>query len=92
MKLFELLEKHTSEKGSYTISFNDHKSVYQKPQDYYFPFMEEDEILETTDIDWTKNIYELHWYKDTPVGFYRVFGNNIKEIEKKVREIVGCEE
>jgi len=85
IELFELLEKHTSEKGSFTLMYNDFKTSYRTAKEEYEEYDEED--LEGVDLN--KDIYYLVWFKDTPVGSYDILGNNLKQILKKVNTIIA---
>ena len=84
-ELLELLEKHTSDKGSFMLCYNDHKTFYRTGAEEYKEYDEED--LEGVDLN--KNIYQLIWFKDTPIGSYDILGNNLKQILKKVNVIIA---
>lgn len=94
MKLFELLEKHTNEKGNYSIYFNEHQSAYmtgrKETREYYTAGVPENmgKVLGIKHIDWSKNIYEVFWYKDNFDDFYHIFGNTVEDIVEQVREII----
>ena len=81
--MFHILEKETSKKGSYAIHFNDHKTAYSNnPKEYYG--LDEEDLEDWKNIDWTKDIYWLCWYKDTPVGNYSFYANTLEELAKEV--------
>ena len=93
--LISLLTQNTGEKGSWELRYNDHSTCYYKiPEEikeFYSPQEEEDLREweeEVKDIDWNKPIYELIWYKDTPVGSYTILGNSQEDICKRVLNIV----
>jgi len=83
-ELFKLLKKNTSDKGSFELYFNEHKSCYS---DINYYELDEKELKL---VDGNKDIYNLIWNKDTPVGNYDIVKNTIEEIYKDVKEI--CEE
>ena len=88
-EMFEIIEqliKQTSKMGSFTIDYNDHKSCYENPIDYYN--LDEEEVKINEDVDWNKDIFNLHWYKDTPVGFYRLFSNTLNGLLEKTLELM----
>lgn len=81
--LFQLLNRHTSEMGSWSLTMDDYKTCYYKqPKDImeYYHADEED----FKDICFDKPIYELHWYDKGPVGFYHVFANSLDQMARKV--------
>jgi len=94
MKLYnilELLEKHTSGYGSYSLGFNEHNVNYPKTAEdvrsYYI--MNEEDIEGYEDVDWSKNIYSLHWYNRNQVGQYYILSNTIERLYEHILEIVG---
>lgn len=61
-----------------SISHNEHKNVYETVEQYIRPFgaqdpddsfVSEEERQKAIE---TNELWEIHWYPDTPVGFYRV--------------------
>jgi hypothetical protein len=84
-ELFKLLKENTSEKGSYSLDFNQHKTYYETPEQYYSDELNE---LENKDLDLSKDIYCLCWYKKTPVGSYTILANSLEDIYKRVLGIM----
>lgn len=80
LEMFKLLEDKTSEKGEFSLHFNDHKGSYCDDPKKYYCLDEED----YKHVDWTKDIYKLYWYKDTPVGSYDFMANTLEDIAKQV--------
>lgn len=77
------LPKH---KASLHITHNENTTNYESVEKYI-------EDLESRDnhIEWatensrsrailTNSIWELHWYPDTPIGFYNVYGATLEEV------------
>lgn len=81
------LQELTSDKGSFKISFNEHKENYCETKkdirDYYI--FEKDEGL---DLDYEKDIIEFIWYNNTPTAFYSVYANTFEELEKKILDLM----
>ena len=91
MKLYNilgLLEEHTDEDGCYSLSLNEHKGVYERDVISYY-ITNNEELEDKKHVDWTKNIYWLSWYKNTPVGFYNIIGNTLDDLYKQIIEIIG---
>lgn len=89
--LLKLLVENTSDMGSFTLSYNEHKCYYNKNAAEIKEFYRQggDEIDfedDTKNIDFNKDIFELQWYKDTPVGFYSLYANNLDDLLKQVKE------
>jgi hypothetical protein len=68
-----------SKSGSLTITFNDHEGYYEKPgervsDDEWVSDNEKRKAIETNSV-WT-----LHWYPDTPVGFYTVSASSLESV------------
>jgi len=82
-ELIKLLVANTSDKGSFSLYFNEHKSIYNTPEQEYG-----EELFDNPNIDITKDIYWLSWYKDTPVGSYGIIENDVINILKRVKEII----
>ena len=79
------LPKHKCE---LTLSHNAHKSIYETVESYADAqdFISETEYLLACDKD---ELWEIQWYPDTPVGFYRACAsslNNLKELVKLIEE------
>ena len=84
-ELFKLLEENTSEKGSFTLLFNDFKTYYKTAKEEYEDYDKDD----LKNIDLNKDIYHLIWFKDTPVGNYDILGNNLEQVYDKVLKIIN---
>lgn len=60
------------------LTHNAHRDVYETVQDYYpeaedFVSLEDRQKCINTDDCW-----ELQWYPDTPIGFFRVMGSTLE--------------
>ena len=84
--LIKLLEDNTGEQGSFSLNFNIHKRFYKTPEEYYLGNYETEDVFK--EVDLTKNIYQLFWYKDTSVGVYNISRNSIEELTKVVQDII----
>ena len=88
----------------HTCYINKEKIDYEKRvQDYYvdpncynLDDIEErnDYEIEIRDFKFTcplhnDKVYVLIWYKDTPVGHYRIYGASLEDIEKQVKELLN---
>lgn len=73
------------------ISHNDHKSSYESVEDWIeFLNVEEDEFVSEGDMEKAINedsLWEVHWYPDTPIGFYRAFGATLETALEKANQI-----
>ena len=85
MKIFDLLNEYTSDKGSWYIEYNDHNLTYSEPDEYYISHNDSD-VLEG--INTGQDIYRLYWFNDTPVGHYCILANSIKELEEKIINVI----
>lgn len=98
LTIFEILEKYTSSKGSYTLQYNDHRTCYadttERIIDYYFSDdLEEAERLQNDyKISFEPNcdIYRLYWYNITPVGNYTLYANSIQQLKQFIIKLI-CE-
>lgn len=96
LTLFEILEKYTSLKGSYSLLYNDHKSCYcdttERIIDYYFSEdLEEAERIQkeyNISFDPKDNIYKLYWYNLSPVGYYTLYANSIQDLKQSVIKLI----
>jgi predicted anti-sigma-YlaC factor YlaD len=66
------------------LTHNEHRDVYETVAEFY----EADDFVSPE--EWRKAIEEdsvwvLHWYPDTPVGFYRVCASTLTAIEQAIR-------
>jgi len=89
--ILELLEKHTSGYGSYSLYLNEHNVSYlTKEADVRsFYIINEEDIEGYEDVDFSKNIYCLHWYNRNQVGQYYILSNTIERLHEHILEIVG---
>lgn len=74
-------------KASVTLTVNDHRTEYINVQQY----LERDEDVTPEDLRRmieAGTIYELQFYPDTPVGFYRVYGISFDEVVQKAGDIL----
>ncbi len=65
-----------------TLEHNDHKGYYQSVADYIddnsrFQWPSDEEKQKAID---TNEIWTLHWYPETPVGFYAVAAASLDEL------------
>jgi len=66
------------------LSHNEHRDVYETVEQFY----EADFFVSSE--EWCKAIAEdsvwvLHWYPETPIGFYRVAASTLEAIETEIR-------
>lgn len=68
-------------KGGLTVSINDHLGIYKSRDTRVAELVAEDEIDadEATRLSKVRDLYELQFYPDTPVGFYVVRGASLEE-------------
>ncbi len=82
-----ILQELTKERGSFKISFNEHKEHYcetEKDIRGYYMFEKEEGL----DLDYEKDIIEFIWYNNTPTVFYSVYANTFEELEKKILDLM----
>lgn len=89
MRIFDLLNAYTSEAGSWSIEYNDHKITYCTPAEHYIA--PEDDGEELDGIDTKQDIYRLYWFNNTPVGHYCILANSIEELEEKIINVIQDE-
>ena len=87
MKIFDLLNEYTSDAGSWSIEYNDHKLTYSEPDEHYTSHDENDSD-ELDGINTEQDIYRLYWFNDTPVGHYCILANSIEELEEKIINVI----
>ena len=92
-KLLELLKKNTQEGGSYSLVYNEHKNYYHTELEDiakdYLGCCDEEDIKDFKEkIDIAKPIYCLTWYPSSPVGFYILYANSIKDLTKDLQELI----
>lgn len=86
-KLFEYLNSNTSDQGSWTLYFNQHKIFYEKnPLSDYADQNKEKLISSNPDVDFSgeKDFYELVWHDLTPVGSYTFYANSLEQLAEKI--------
>lgn len=82
--MFEQLIKNTSNIGSFSLSYNEHKTCYSNPIDFHN--LGKEDIEENKDVDWRKDIFRLVWNDLTPVGEYVFYSNTLNGLFEKVLE------
>lgn len=86
MKIFDLLNSYTSDAGSWSIEYNDHKIAYSEPSTHYISPENDGDELDA--IDTKQDIYRLYWFNNTPVGHYCILANSIEELEEKIVNLI----
>lgn len=72
------------------LTHNQHKDYYETVEKYFEnPWMEnwnipEDEKKKMIETD---EIWELQWYPDTPVGFYKVMGSTLESVLQQAKKV-----
>ena len=76
------LPKH--ECGLY-LEHNAHKDVYETVEEYYKReyFISEDEYQKAIATD---NVWNLHWYPETPIGFHCIAASSLEAIQTALKE------
>lgn len=85
-----ILPKH---KATLYLTHNEHKSDYQsvKQRIEHEHFSLDDDCFVSDEdkqkcID-TDELWELQWYPDTPIGFYKVCGSSLQVVLEKAMEL-----
>lgn len=88
-EFFKYLAEHTEDLGSWSIEFNDHKSVYETASQVLARFDEHSDVgpffgfespeMKQKCID-TNTIYSLQWYNLTPVGFVTYAAPSLQDL------------
>jgi len=89
-KLFKILEDKTSDQGSFIVSFNSHKTSYEPLVDHVKNIDCEDCFVSEEDKNKClkeNRTYELHWYKDTSVGFIKIYASKLELIYEAIKDI-----
>ena len=74
------------------LTHNRHKDYYETVQEHLsHPSLEDDDYFISPEdkqkcID-TNEIWELQWYPDTPVGFYKVVGSTLDIVLEQANQI-----
>jgi hypothetical protein len=82
--------KFPEHKCGLQLSHNQHKDYYQTIDQYvaeqpdYFPFRNSEDLARCVS---TNEIWELQWYPDTPIGFYRSVAPTLEECLAHALEI-----
>ena len=66
------------------LSHNEHRDVYETVEQFY-----ESDFFVSPE-EWSKAIKEdsvwvLHWYPETPIGFYQIAASTLEAIETEIR-------
>ena len=66
------------------LGHNAHKDVYETIEEYYDPedFVSREEWMKAVETD---SVWHLHWYPDTPIGFYTVCASTLDAVEEAIR-------
>ena len=70
------------------LTHNEHKDYYQKAEDW----------IKEVDYDWadeeskmrainTDEVWTLHWYPDTPIGFYSIAAPTLEELLEQANNV-----
>lgn len=92
MKLFELLNINTADTGNWMLEFNEHKTSYMTVEQEietfeFYNFVSEEDKQKCID---TNTLYLLHWYKNTPVGSFKLAGSSLEIVESQVQDILNA--
>lgn len=70
------------------LSHNTHKDYYETVEQYIDRDKENDEdTLDRDECIKLNEVWELQWYPNTPVGFYRVIGSTLEKVLARAKEI-----
>lgn len=72
------------------LTHNQHKDYYETVEQYLDnPWMKDLDIDEETRLRMidSDEVWELQWYPDTPVGFYKVVGASFLEVMHKASNV-----
>ena len=82
------LPKH---EGGLNIYHNEHKGSYETVEQWIKnvdlnvdDFVSYDEMMECIK---NNDMWNIHWYPDTPVGFYSIYGSSFESVLNKALEI-----
>ena len=80
--------KFPKHKASMSITHNEHTTNYESIREYLDSEWFEDESEEDKqECIKAGEIWELQWYPDTPIGFYRVFAPTFEKVVEKALQI-----
>ena len=83
-------------KASVSVEFNPHKATYETVENYLWNFVygsrcnsPEERIEEIGQERYERliagdSLVELQWYPNTPIGFYRTYGQTLEECLEQV--------
>ena len=65
------------------LSHNEHRDVYETVEQFYEAdcFVSPEEWRKAVAED---SVWVLHWYPDTPIGFYRIAASTLEAIETEI--------
>jgi len=72
------------------ITHNQHKSYYETIEQYLEPYDWDDDWVSEEQKQKsleTQELWELQWYPDTPISFYKVMGADLDVVLAKALEI-----
>jgi hypothetical protein len=88
-QIFAELNFHTSSMGSWSIQWNEHRAVYETVerqwQDDLFDF---ESPLEAARCLRENTLVVLHWYKDTPVGSYKIAAPDMEGLRRMASRLI----
>ncbi len=88
-EIFALLEAHTAAMGEWSIEWNEHRSSYetveQQWQDDLWDFESEAEKARCLA---ENRLVGLHWYKDTPIGSYKIAAPDMEGLRRIVSRLL----
>ena len=67
------------------LSHNEHRDVYETVEEFYDvdSFISIEELAKAISED---SVWVLHWYPETPIGFYRIAASTLEAIQAKLKE------
>lgn len=75
-------------KASMIIRHNDHTTMYMSIAEYLDTDIFGDESKEAKqECIAADELWELQWYPDTPIGFYKVFGPSLERCLEKAKQV-----
>jgi len=80
--MFNWLPKH---KCGLHLSHNEHRDVYETVEEFYDvdSFISIEELAKAISED---SVWVLHWYPETPIGFYRIAASTLEAIADRLKE------
>lgn len=83
--MLDWLPKHIA----LSLEHNDHRTAYETVEQYYCgddwirDWISDAEMQKAIELD---EVWVLHWYPNTPVGFQRLLASSLDALEAHVRE------